>query len=86
MLLISLDFEAPLKSRVLPFGKSRRLSCCPVWLLDETDQNAFIGRVNPTWNGGLPATLIVNPGQGRRKLLSTPLNFNQLRVELSHFL
>ncbi len=85
LLLISLDFATQLKSRVLPFVKARRLTC-PVWLLDETDQNAFIDRVDPAWSGGLPATLLINPGRGRRKLLEKPLNFNELRVELSRFL
>ncbi|EMR02908.1 TlpA disulfide reductase family protein [Cesiribacter andamanensis] len=64
MYLVSLDDVEILESRVKPFVKKRGLSST-VLLLDETDQNAFINKVDPQWSGAIPATLIL-AGKERR--------------------
>lgn len=62
--LISFDDVENLDSRVKPFVKKRNLEST-VKLLDETDYNAFIDKVDPSWSGAIPATLII-AGDKRR--------------------
>lgn len=62
--LISFDDVENLDSRVKPFVKKRNLEST-IKLLDETDYNAFIDKVDPSWSGAIPATLII-AGDERR--------------------
>lgn len=62
--LISFDDVENLESRVKPFVAKRNLKST-LKLLDETDYNAFIDKVDPSWSGAIPATLII-AGDERR--------------------
>lgn len=56
--LISFDDVENLESRVKPFIEKRKIGSM-VKLLDETDYNAFIDKVDPSWSGAIPATLVI---------------------------
>ena len=56
---ISLDDVEKLESRVIPFLNKKNIQA-KVFLLDETDYNAFIDKVDKRWSGAIPATVIVN--------------------------
>lgn len=62
--LVSFDDVENLESRVKPFVAKRDFKST-VKLLDETDYNAFIDKVDPSWSGAIPATLII-AGDERR--------------------
>lgn len=62
--LISFDDVENLESRVEPFVKKRNFEST-LKLLDETDYNAFIDKVDPSWSGAIPATLVI-AGNERR--------------------
>lgn len=75
--LVSLDFADEFEKRVLPFIKKRNLQS-QVLLLDEIDYNSWIDKVDPSWSGAIPATLIINPLNGKRKFLEKELNEGEL--------
>lgn len=75
--LVSLDFEDEFEKRVLPFIEKRNLQS-RVLLLDEIDYNSWIDKVDPSWSGAIPATLIINPLNGKRKFLEKELNEGEL--------
>lgn len=56
VILVSLDMETQMKSRVIPFIVERDLHP-EVWLLDDPDANRWIDKVDPSWSGAIPATL-----------------------------
>jgi len=58
VLLVSLDFRSKLKTSLIPFLKRNGIKN-EVFLLDEKDQQVFINRIDPSWSGALPATLMV---------------------------
>ncbi len=60
MVLVSLDFKSDLEQKVIPFIDRRQIKL-PVLLLDETDYNSFIDKVDPQWSGAIPATLMLSP-------------------------
>lgn len=59
MILVSLDFDTQLDSRVKPFLKENNIKS-QVVLLADTKQNSWIDKVNPEWSGSIPITVIYN--------------------------
>lgn len=57
VLMVSLDFNKHIESKLLPFLRERGLKP-EVVHLNETNPNAWIDRVNPTWSGAIPASLV----------------------------
>ena len=74
--LISFDDVEKLESRVKPFVKKRKLKST-VKLLDETDYNAFIDKVDPRWSGAIPATLVI-AANGKRRFVEGELTKEEL--------
>jgi len=83
--LISLDFEDEFVKRVLPFVAKRGIKS-QVLLLDEIDYNSWIDKVDPSWSGAIPATLIINPSNGKRKFLEKQLNEGELETLVEEML
>ena len=63
VILISLDFKSQLNARLIPFVKEKQLKSTVV-LLNEPDYNSWIDKVDKSWSGGIPATLLIN---GKKK-------------------
>ena len=83
--LVSLDFADEFEKRVLPFVDKRGLKS-QVLLLDEIDYNSWIDKVDPSWSGAIPATLIINPSNGKRKFLEKELNEGELETLVEEML
>ncbi len=64
LLLVSLDLPSQVEARVKPFVKKLNINS-EVVLLDDPDSNRWINAVNPTWSGGIPATLIISKDFGK---------------------
>jgi thiol-disulfide isomerase/thioredoxin len=75
VILVSLDFVNQLEIRVIPFLEEKEISA-EVKIMTDTDYNAWIDRVDPSWTGAIPATLIYN--QDRRVFLEKELSYNEL--------
>ena len=59
MILVSLDFENYLQTKVIPFIREHKITA-DVVLLDAPGQNKWIDRVNKSWSGAIPITIIYN--------------------------
>jgi len=79
VILVSLDFPEQLKKRVLPFIKERKLKSHVV-LLDDPDANGWIPKVDTTWSGAIPATIIYKDQQ--RKFVEGSMSYKDLETEL----
>ncbi|MEY4133859.1 MAG: hypothetical protein RL386_209 [Bacteroidota bacterium] len=62
VLLVSLDFEKDIQSKLVPFLKARRLGP-DVLLLADNRYDVWINRVNPDWSGAIPATILLKNGK-----------------------
>ena len=60
-----------------PFVEKRELTP-QVLLLDEIDYNSWIDKVDPSWSGAIPATLIINHKTGQRRFLERELKTGEL--------
>jgi thiol-disulfide isomerase/thioredoxin len=57
--MVSLDMPSQLNSRLYPFVVSKKITS-QVFLLNDPNQNKWINKVDSTWNGEIPYTLIYN--------------------------
>lgn len=73
---ITLDFKRERTGAVRKFIHARNLKQT-ILLLDEPDYNSWIDRVDPTWQGAIPATLVSGPGG--KKFHEGELNGEQLQ-------
>ncbi len=79
VLMVNLDFPDHYNTRLLPFIKQRN-SKLNVIMLDDPDQNSWINKVDSSWSGSMPATLIYN--KGKRVFFEKELNYEDLKMEL----
>ncbi|UII28412.1 TlpA family protein disulfide reductase [Fulvivirga maritima] len=63
--LVSLDYADNL-DKVNEFVSANNYADLNVILLDEIDYNSWIDKVDNSWSGAIPATLIINPKSGKR--------------------
>ncbi len=63
VILVSLDFPNQVEKRLLPFLEEKDISAS-VMLMTDLDYNGWINRVDASWTGAIPATLIYN-SEGR---------------------
>ncbi|GAA0892105.1 hypothetical protein GCM10009122_17840 [Fulvivirga kasyanovii] len=83
--LVSLDFVEKL-DRVNTFIEKKGLQS-QVLLLDEMDYNSWIDKVDESWSGAIPATLLINSATGERKFVEKELEEGELEkliAELSN--
>lgn len=73
---VSLDFKEDKKK--LDGFMQKRMAGAHVYLLDETDYNQWIDKVEPSWGGGIPITLFLNNVKKYRKFVEAELGAAQL--------
>lgn len=65
VLLVSLDFKENYQAKLGTFIKKKDLKPEVVWFA-ETDANKFIPKIDDSWSGSIPATLIVQKSKAFR--------------------
>ncbi len=59
VLLVSLDFERQIESRLMPFIRKHKVTP-EVIVLSDPDSNGWIDKVDQSWSGSIPATIFYN--------------------------
>jgi thiol-disulfide isomerase/thioredoxin len=77
ILLVSLDMASELERIVIPFIQKKKM-LAEIVLLDEPDPNSWIDRIEPTWSGSLPATIIFNNSLKKRSFQEKQLTKEEL--------
>ena len=62
VILVSLDFPNQVELRLIPFLEAREITA-QVMLMTDLNYNSWIERVDKSWSGAIPATLIFNREQ-----------------------
>jgi thiol-disulfide isomerase/thioredoxin len=83
VILVSLDMETQLQSRVIPFIEDRKLHP-EVWVLDDPDANRWIDLVDPSWSGAIPATLFYK-GESKKFFQQSFHSVNELETIIQTF-
>lgn len=62
VILVSLDFEGAIESRVKPFMEQLNIQS-KVVVLGDGNANSWINKVDSNWSGAIPATLFLKDGK-----------------------
>ncbi len=81
LLLISLDLPSFYPTKIQSFAKKRNFNAPIVWL-SETDADYFCPRIDSSWSGSIPATLIINTKTGYRKFFEEEIEPDVFENEL----
>lgn len=82
VILVSLDMKKDVEKKLLPFIKSHGIKSDVVFMQDP-DMNAWIPKVDSTWSGAIPATVIYNKKD--RKFYEQQFTYAELEKEVSNF-
>lgn len=82
VLLVSLDTKQRLKNSVMPLVKRSKLKS-EVFLLDESDPQKYIDRIDQSWSGAIPATLFIK--NRNRKFIEREFTYQKLLNEYQEF-
>lgn len=85
VLLVSLDYASQLDKKVKPFVLKRGLQS-EVLLLNETDPNTWLGKVDDKWSGSIPFTLVLNNKKQKRAGFEQEFTQAELTAQLQKFL
>ncbi len=77
VILVSCDFRKQLDSRVIPFLADKNIRS-KVVLMNESDPNSWIERVDSKFTGAIPATLIINGKKDFRFFKEGETNYKEL--------
>lgn len=83
LILVSLDFEEQIQSKLLPFMIKNNLKG-EVLVLSQDGMNDWIDKIDPSWSGALPATLIYN--KDKRAFFEQSFDDKTLEQKLQLFL
>ncbi len=83
VILVSLDLPTQVESKLIPFVKRQNIQS-KVVLLDDPDANTWIPKVNSSWTGSIPATIIYKGGVSR--FYERSFTYNELEKELKKML
>ncbi|MFG6687106.1 TlpA family protein disulfide reductase [Mariniflexile sp. HNIBRBA6329] len=83
VLLVSLDFPHLYDTKLKPFIEEKKLKS-KVIALDDVDMNTWIPKVDETWSGSLPATIVYK--NNKRKFFEKSFTYEELQNELNQFL
>lgn len=83
VLLVSLDFPHQYDTKLKPFIKERKIQS-EVVALDDADMNTWIPKVDETWSGSIPATIIYKDEE--RRFFEQSFTFEELEKQVKPFL
>lgn len=77
--LVSMDMDLdPNPEKVMAFIRRKKLLSEVLILNEKGPSNEWIDRIEKTWSGALPATLVVNNRNGKRKFIERQLQEGEL--------
>lgn len=83
VILVSLDFPHLYESKLKPYIKEHKLKS-KVIALDDVDMNTWIPKVDKSWSGSIPATVIYKNDE--REFFERSFTYQELEVEIKQFL
>ena len=57
VILVSLDFEKQVESKLIPFLKKKKIASTSIYLADK-EYNTWLPKIDKNWSGSIPATVI----------------------------
>jgi capsule polysaccharide modification protein KpsS len=77
---LSLDMKDAYPAQIAKFARRHKIRSSVVWL-DESNANKYAAKIDPRWEGSIPATIFINKG-GYRKFVEGVMKEGELIKEL----
>jgi len=77
VILISLDFKRQFETNLKPYLVKNKV-VSDVYLIDEPDYDLWIDKVDKSWSGAIPATLILNNTLGTRNFYERDFTLEEI--------
>jgi len=84
LIFVSIDFVENVEKKVKPFLTKRNINS-RVMLIDNTDYDTWIHRVNPSWSGAIPATLVIDKNTGEKYFFEQEFDKEELENLINKF-
>jgi thiol-disulfide isomerase/thioredoxin len=84
-ILISLDFPSQVDKQLIPFLKKNNITLNVAVMMD-MDYNSWINKIDPGWQGDIPATLFFNNSKKSRYFHSGGVTETELKKYINSFL
>jgi thiol-disulfide isomerase/thioredoxin len=84
-IMVSLDFPSQVNTNLLPFLKKNKVSL-NVAVMTDLDYNSWIDKVDASWQGDIPATIIFNNSKKLRHFHSGELDADGLKKMINEYL
>ena len=84
-IMISLDFRSDLEEKLIPFLEKNNVSV-DVALMTDLDYDSWIDKVDPSWQGEIPSTLVFNNSKKIRQFHAGELDAQDLRKLINNSL
>ncbi len=81
LLLVSLDLAAFYPNKIEAFAEKHNFTSQIVWL-NETNADHFCPKIDESWSGAIPATLIINNKTGYKKFVEEQMKPEEFEMEL----
>lgn len=75
VLFVSLDIKKNMDESIKPIATKFKIN--PIYLLDESNPNTWIDKLDNNWNGEIPSTFIIKKGKIRNKTIGG-ISYHQL--------
>ena len=72
-----MDFVEDYETKLIPFMEKKGIGA-EVVLLNETNGNYFIPKINKDWGGALPTTIIINNAKKLNLVYERPITYDEL--------
>lgn len=82
VILVSLDFPHLYESKLKPFILKNNLKS-KVIALDDANENVWINKIDASWSGSIPATIIYN--KDKSKFFERSFTYDELEKEVKQF-
>ncbi|MBS1645532.1 MAG: TlpA family protein disulfide reductase [Bacteroidetes bacterium] len=77
VLLVSMDFEEDYPEKLEKYVSRKKLLPEVIWFSD-TKPDEFIPKIEPSWSGAIPVTLIIAGSKGKRLFLAHPVTVDEV--------
>lgn len=81
LLLVSIDFPGDYPKEITAFAKKQGYTSQIVWL-NESNADVFCPKIDKSWDGSIPVTLMVNNKKHYREFYKQQLPEGKLKLEL----
>jgi len=77
VILVNLDFNSKVKSVAEPFVQKKKMESEIIHITD-TDPNTWINKIDNTWSGAIPATVVYNTSHEKIKFTEGGMTYDEL--------